>query len=696
MQHYRLAGSYHEPRSKIVGRPRKALGRATAPLLAVIGLVLTTGSLQAQGVWLLPGSASTPPATIASNTPPAHRPVAILFRSQTVVASGFSGTEQRLPIVPPRAARPDPLSLRFRFVDPEGAAATLTALVPPGFGLNAQELDLRPYDRILARDVGQIFGLALDTDPAAPSLYLAATSAYGLPIVTPDADGDRVPDRQRQGQPGAEWMEGLFGPGGGPGSVWRVDGLTGQITHFADLRLDGVENAGPGLGNIAWDPVFDVLHVSDLETGMILRLNEQGQVIDSFDHGQGARAVAGLTPVLFDPVGRMDRTRADFNTDDPATWGFAAPERRVWGVAVQGGRLYYGVAVGRSDWPEVWSVGLDPQTGAYLADARWEVTLPVDVPPYEISDITFTGGGFMLLAQRTPWREAFDYGDMAEPHLGGVFGYALLPRDQQTPTERWQPVPVRFDVGFAGTGDNADGGLALGPGLDATGRTIPGSCQGGLWTTGETLRQSPVPLIALALAPGGEALVDGLQVQPLTFGRPANSPPWASFFIDYDAQYPARAEAGHLGDVEVLGCPGGGTDLTGDWPRNPPGGPLCERDPRYCPPPPPDACAQVRTQSFCDPATGEPSLGVTYTARPAGFDQVVVSDPSGTLGGLPMSGPATAPFSVPLGAQLPGQTGSLLLCVFNGADAAQGMPYDCCHITVPWQAPTQSCAPEAK
>ena len=689
MRHRNLAG----PRLAL--RSRVPFTRYPSSTLAALGLALATGAASAQtGVWLMPGSGATPPATMASTAGPSHRPVAILFHGETVVTSGFSGSEQRLAIVPPGAPHPDPMDLRLRFIDLEGASTTLTPLAAPGFGPNAQELDLRPYDRILARDVGQVFGLALENDPLAPSLYLGATSAYGLPIVTPDADGDRLPDRQHQGQPGADWMEGLFGPGGGPGSIWRVDGLTGQVSLFADIRIDGAENAGPGLGNLAWDPAFHVLHVSDLETGMILRLNDQGQVIDRFDHGFDGRAEAGLSPLPDDPAGRMDRTRADFRTDDPATWGFAAPERRVWGLAVHGGRLYYGVAVGKTDRPEVWSVGLDPQTGAYLADARWEIALPTGVPPYEISDIAFTGGGRMLLAQRTPGRDAFDYIEMAEPQEGGVFGYAMLPLDQQTSTERWQPVPVRFDVGFAGTGDNANGGLALGPGLDATGRTLPGSCEGGLWTTGETLRQSPQPMVALALAPGGEARVDGLQVQPLSFDRSVNSPPWASYFIDYDALYPQRTEAGHLGDVEVLGC-AGGPDLTVDWPREPPGGSLCERDPRYCPPPPPDACAAVRTQTFCDPATGQVGLGVNYAALPAGFDQVVVSDPSGTLGGLPMQGATSAPFAVPLGALLPGQTGSLLLCAFSGADAAAGKPYDCCHVTVPWQAPNQSCAPEA-
>lgn len=680
--------------------------RAKLPLVGILalGLGVVAQDLQAQGgVWLLPGTTSVTSATVPGTpgwldeavTAPL-RPTAELFRGETVVTSGFSGSRQRLPIVAPDAARPDPEAPEYRFIDLEGASAALTGIPYPGFGPNAQELDARPYDRIFARDVGQIFGLAIDDIDPAPTLYLAATSVYGLPIVTADANGDRLPDRHRRGLPGADWMAGLFGPEAGPGTIWRVDGQTGQITQFADVRLDGVENAGPGLGNIARDRGFGVLHVSDRETGMIFRLSPTGAVLEHFDHGVDGRMAQGLSAAPFDPAGRMDRTRPDFDADDPLTWGFAKPERRVWGLAVHDGRLFYAVARGRSERPEVWSVGLEPVTGAYLRDARWEITLPDDAAPHEISDIAFTHGGLMLLAQRAAQRGAFDFVDLSDPQQAGVFGYALRPLAERTPDDRWQAVPVRYDVGFAGHGDNANGGLALGPGVDVTGQPIVGSCHGGLWTTGENLRQSTVPATALALAAGGASLIDGLQVQPLAFDRRLNSPPWVSNFLDYDAVYPMQAEAGHLGDIEVLGCRGEPTGGDDTWyPEDPGDEPLCERDPRYCPPPI-HACASVRTQMACDVSTGQMGLLVDYgQSLPTGFDRVIVSDPSGTLGGLPQQGPALPPFAVTLGVLVPGQTGNLLLCAFDSAQAASGEPYDCCHVTVPWQAPAAQCAQES-
>lgn len=676
--------------------------------LTVLWCAGTVQAVQAQsGVWILPG---TTPTVVSTTTPmtepdagppvpawamPSPRPIAELFRGQTVVASGFSGHVQRRPILPVGAPRPDALSPEYRFINLDGAATTLTALPVDGFGPTAQELGVRPYDTIYAHDVGQIFGIALDSDASEPNLYLAATSAYGLPIVTADANGDRLPDRQHRGLTGAQWMEGLFGPGGGPGTIWRVDGLTGQIARFADIRLDGHENAGPGLGNLAWDSTFSVLHVSDLETGMIFRVSQTGAVLEHFDHGVDGRAAESLPPVPFDAALRMDRTRPDFDADAPQTWGYAPPERRVWGLAVHLGRLYYGVAQGRADRPEVWSVGLDARTGTYLRDARWEITLPDDVPRFEISDIAFTSGALMLLAQRADRRAGFDFVTFAEPQQAGVFGYAMLPMSEQTPVDRWQQVPVRFDIGFAGHGDNANGGLALGPGHDATGQPIQGGCQSGLWATGEALRLSVEH--ALALAPGGEALVDGLQFQPLVFDRRLNSPPWASEFIDYDGHSPTQTAAGPMGDVEVLGCQG--EPSTGDdvWLPDPPDDQsLCLSDPRFCPPPPPQMCANVRAQIQCNATTGALEMQLDYgQSQPEGFDQVMVSDPAGILGGLPQTHPTQSPFAVTLGALAPGQLGTLQLCAYNSQDATSGKPYDCCTLTVPWQAPATQCQQEA-
>ena len=111
-----------------------------------------------------------------------------------------------------------------------------------------------------ARDIGQVYGVALDREgglqPGArpPNIYLAATSAYGLSIVGPAGESRKA--RLERGAPGTEWGAGAFGTalGGGPGSIWKIDGATGRASLFADIRLDGIGNSGPALGQLAFDP----------------------------------------------------------------------------------------------------------------------------------------------------------------------------------------------------------------------------------------------------------------------------------------------------------------------------------------------------------------------------------------------------------------------------------------------------------
>ena len=104
--------------------------------------------------------------------------------------------------------------------------------------------------KVRARDVGQVSAIALD-DARTPNIYVGQTSAFSLQIVGPDADGDGRPDRLRKGQSDAQWMAGQFGTdkGGGPGSIYRIDGRTGAVSLFATIP----GNSGTGLGAIVFD-----------------------------------------------------------------------------------------------------------------------------------------------------------------------------------------------------------------------------------------------------------------------------------------------------------------------------------------------------------------------------------------------------------------------------------------------------------
>src|SRR4029077_2981766 len=176
---------------------------------------------------------------------------------------------------------------------------------------------------VTASQVGQVFGVALD-DATPPNIYLGATSAYGLPIIAPGPNGGAA--RVKQGAPNAQFMPGLFGPvqaGGSPGSIWRIDGATGQVSLFANVALDGMPNTGAALGGLAYDAASKTLFAADRGTGMIHAFGLNGQERGRFDHGTQGRTAAGLPPVAFDPAGRLHTSEPSFHDPEPDPRGLA-------------------------------------------------------------------------------------------------------------------------------------------------------------------------------------------------------------------------------------------------------------------------------------------------------------------------------------------------------------------------------------
>ena len=313
---------------------------------------------------------------------PDHRPAVNLGDA---VVTGFSGTIALDP-TKPRPANKSAVDLTF--INPDGPAARIVAVGRPGYVWDGRLFQAAKTFDVLAKDTGQVFGVALD-DQAAPNIYLAATSAFGLNLVGRSADGQ--PERRKVGGPGAGWMKGQFGLDlqGDPGSIYKVDGITGVVTLFAKVMLDGVPNPGPALGNLAYDAAHKQLFVSDLYTGIIHRFaiadgSERGA---PYNHGVTGRAAANQPPVAFNPANRPNIANTSFNSEHPDSWGFAPPERRVWGLAVHDGRLFYSARNGSAtDGPHIWSVGIT-KDGDFAADARWELDVPAQPGPYPVSDI---------------------------------------------------------------------------------------------------------------------------------------------------------------------------------------------------------------------------------------------------------------------------------------------------------------------
>jgi hypothetical protein len=515
------------------------------------------------------------------------------------VVTGFSGVK-----TPTAPAGTDPADLTE--IDLSGPSARVVDLQSPGAPPQAQVIDAPKPFTVTAAQVGQVFAVTLD-DATPPNVFVAATSAYGLPVIGPGPGGGAV--RVKQGGPNVQFMPGLFGPanaGGGPGSIWRIDGATGEVKLFANVALDGVPNSGTGLGGLAFDATSHTLFVADRGTGMIHAFDQSGTERARFDHGVGGRTAAGLQPVPYDAAGRLDISAPAFKTDDATTWGYASAERRVFGLAVHAGRLYYATADS-----QVWSVAIAPN-GAFGADARVELQVQPWDGQSEISKITFDDHGGMLLAERPAPSGAYDFTALAREGVGRVLHYQQVPPVQAeqpapgdeaqpanavapAPGPSWQPVPDEYAIGFARDLRNDNGGVAIGYSYTPNGTIDRAACGGFVWATGERLRVTDDQALAARLATGGPAVVNGLQGNVLDAVRPANTPPLQSYFADYDDQFADAAARGHMGDIAIWRVCGTGTGTQAVVPTFPapsllvpvgfcrhgeirlPGGECCER-----------------------------------------------------------------------------------------------------------------------
>ena len=520
------------------------------------------------------------------------------------VVTGFSGT-----VPPPPTFAGDPID--GTLIDLNGASMRIERLQPAG-PPTGQMIAAPTVFQVPAQAVGQVFPITFDDWPN-PNIFLGATSGFGIQIVAPDGNGDGLPDRITKGQPGAAFMDGQWGAGGSPGSIYRIDGTTGAITLFTTIGAD----SGPGLGDVVFDRSSRQFFVSDLDTGHIYRLDAAGTITDTFDHGVEGRPAHGLALVA-DDGSTMDITSPSFDSANPATWGYTQPERRVRGLAVYGGRLFYSVPG-----PQIWSVGINLD-GTFAHDPRWELDVAGLASTDEISDIAFDNAGRMILAQRGAQAGSYDYSVFAQPATSSVVRYRReIPDDPTTPSA-WVEVPDQYAIGFRPEGHNATGGVALGYGYDpTTGAPVQGACSQYLWSTGDSLRDNAA--MAGFLAAGGPPDVHGLQGNDRELVRPSNDPPLQSYFADYDGQFGDPQNQGHVGDVEIWApCQGAAYYPPYYPPYFPPG---------YVPPPPgsfnltldkaaiPETCTNIDIAWRC-----EFTVRVTNTGTTPYIGPITVAD----------------------------------------------------------------------
>ncbi len=558
---------------------------------------------------------------LSPSKPDAQQPAFALIAPGDAAVTGFSGA------LPPPQIAPgdDPAALTF--IDTNGPSLRVVDLRHMEGPAAAQLVGAPKPFTVPASQIGQVFGVVLD-DASPANIYVAASSAYGLPIVAPAADG--ALRHVRLGTPNATFMSGLWGPNAGPGSIWKIDGATARVNLFANVTTGGRANSGAALGALAFDPDSKSLFVADRESGLIHRFGMNGADLGAYDHGLTGRVAQGLPPAPWMSQRPIDITSAQFDSGDPSTWNIAAPERRVFGLAVHQHRLYYAVA----DSLQIWSVGLKAD-GSFGDDAVIELAAPPAHGPTEISTIVFDEQGRMILAERPQPTGAFDFEALSVPAIGRVLRYANVGR---APGDRrvWQSEPDEYAIGFPRDLRNGNGGAAIGYNYDRAGEIMPGSCGGFLWTTGEDLRESPDPALVERLKQTGPLHVDGLQGMGIWQDRPRNAPPLESYFISYIDGPSDDAARGHLGAVAIerqcapaehatlapppagsapapgappVGAPPGTPPAPPGGPPRPPRGPPSGRNP---PPPgscPPDTVRRVGTGG-CEPTCPRPDVQI--------------------------------------------------------------------------------------
>jgi len=612
-----------------------------------------------------------------------------IIQPGSMAVTGFSGTiipgiEQGLP------PGVDPVDETFIDLErPSLRVFDVSALGGPAAG----QLVYTPQPfEVLARQIGQVFALTYDDGvrdggpSAVPNLYAGATSLHGLRIVTPDVDGDGRPERERRGKAGATFMAGQFGEenGGGPGAIWKIDGLTGDLSLFTTIE----GNSGPGIGDVSFDKAHRQFFASDLDTGLIHRIDASGAVLDAFDHGVAGRPARSLPPVA-DDGSVMDIQGAAFDSEDADTWGYTQDERRVSGVAVHGGRIYYVVG----DKAQIWSIGI-ARDGTFAGDPRWELTVDAeeDLP---VTDIAFDGRGFMYLAQRGEIENRFDYSQFADSGDGEVLRYWRESPDDPATESIWVPVPQEYAIGFPEGHRQSAGGIDLQYGYDSQGNFNTNACSDTLVATGDKLRDNPA--LAEQLGAGGPLAVNGVQITATALVRPKNEPPFGSWFVDFDGFFEDPEVEGHVGDVEVwrpcegragyyeqIPYPGGG----GGYPHP------------YWPPefPPPGnypPCIDVdAVEYYCTPAGLEADIYLRDVAG-IGGDSVKADSrtPGVSVTPLQQTQVPGAAFTFGLNGFFPGEKVDVGLCFYRKSDADAGGYYPCCKVVVPLDTPPVSCEP---
>jgi len=453
----------------------------------------------------------------ASSQPPPQPPV---LKGQAV-ATWFSGYISNNPA---NGIKNDPV---VAIVDVHNPIAYPTLWTPPMYH--------GPANSWRPSNLGQVFGIAIDKRN---NIYVTATAVYG-----------------------SFTSSMAFGPAGS-GGIYRLDGVTGVVSNASGAAGNFVTTAPsttspasavgtgaipngngtnnrPGLGNICYATPHDRLYVTNMEDGVIYRINPLTGLIDSY----------------YDPVAPASPggTSNPAMVIDNGTLGVAPLGDRIWGIGYNRltNRIYYAVWVedygsgGPTVNNVIRSVALDGTGNFQPATDRLEVVVP-DPAAYHpnttnpngrsapIADIAFNSVGKMLLAERSMY-SATNPG----AHASRVLEYGGAYPAWTGPTQTYVGNP-----GGTIAGQNAAGGVDYGySGWDPQLR-VPTGCDSVIWSTGD-----------LFISVAGFGSLYGLQRSPAS-GNTLGTLLTTGFFIDLNGLGSAQSyDKTQIGDVEIYRTP---------------------------------------------------------------------------------------------------------------------------------------------
>lgn len=363
------------------------------------------------------------------------------------------------------------------------------ASVPPFSGFHNE-----PGQRWTAANLGEVFGITVD-DATPPNIYVTATDCYNT------VSSNALPS----------------GPGG-RGGVYKLNGTTGAITWSS---LPNHPVVGPGHGNVCFRRAASgsgFLYVSDLENGLIYRLNTSlANMGTPFDHGVQGRLAQGLSPQI----------------PDLGTPGLTQFGRRIWGLKTFRNRLFYAVWWEDGRYPhntetnEIWSVDLDNAGNFIPSTARRRISIPnftVNNWSFPVASIDFSENGTMFLAERywNVWTNLVPNATFGAHHTR-LLRYTFTGGSWVTTSGTTHHIGGDPNFYFANTlvGANSGGGVAV-------------NCDESIWATGDMFAgsySSPPNVIG---GSGDLGAVYGTLRIPTGGNSALPGYGYGSFAIDYD------------------------------------------------------------------------------------------------------------------------------------------------------------------